>query len=202
LQSYLANLATRGGVPWAVIKNKRAMQGTQAKDLQDAWVAAAATRNGAPAVLSGDLELDVLTISPKDMALLDLRIFDEQRIAAAFGVPPFLVGLPDGSSMTYSNVSQVFDFHWRATLRTMGGSFFSALSRWALPAGQRVECNPDRYVEPDFAARAAGYATMAGIVDPVTGEQAMTVAEIRARERFSPASDPDAALELTTVGAP
>ena len=58
-----------------------------------AWVQGATSRNGAPAVLSGTLELETLTTSPREMALLELRIFDETRIAAALGVPPYLVGL-------------------------------------------------------------------------------------------------------------
>ena len=55
--------------------------------------------------------------------MLELAQFTESRIAVLLGVPPFLVGLPSGGdSMTYSNVSSLFDFHDRSYLRTAAES--------------------------------------------------------------------------------
>src|SRR5436190_14830886 len=198
MESYVANMAARGGVPWAVLHSKRNLNSDQSKDLQQAWVSAAAQRNGAPAVLAGDLELQILQLSPADMCLLDLRVFDEQRIAAAFGVPAFLVGLPQAQGLTYSNAESLYDFHWRSMLRPMAQTIASALSAWALPAGQKLEFDPDRYTQPPLAERAQTYSTLFNIFDPVTGERAITIDEIRARERFSP-GDASSALELTGV---
>jgi hypothetical protein len=83
------------------------------------------------------------------MALLELAQFTESRIAVKLGVPPYLVGLPSGGDpMTYSNVTQLFDFHHRAGLNTKVSAVMSALSGWALPRGQRVELNRDEYTRP------------------------------------------------------
>jgi len=197
METYAANMASRGGVPWAVLKSKRNLNGEQSTDLQNAWVSAGASRSGAPAVLSGDLELEILQLSPKDMALLDLRIFDEQRISSAFGVPPFLIGLPQAAGLVYSNASELFSFHWRSMLRPLAQTIASALSNWALALGQRLEFDPDKYTQPPLAERANTYSTLFNIYDPATGKRAIEIDEIRARERFDPG---DAATQIQLTG--
>ena len=54
LERYATNLATRGGIPWAVIRSPSNIDKTQSEALQDRWVAAAARRDGAPAVMGGN----------------------------------------------------------------------------------------------------------------------------------------------------
>jgi hypothetical protein len=67
----------------------------------------------------------------------------------------------------------------------------SALSQWALPRGARVEVNRDAYIQPEPLQRAQTAQILAGIVDPVTGQQAMTVDEIRAAERLDNSTPTD-----------
>ena len=185
LEEMGANLAARGGIPWGVIKHPRHLNAQEATELQGRWVSAARNRQGAPAVLSGGIELQTLTISPREMALLEMRIFDETRIAAALGVPPYLVGLPQTEGMTYANVQAIFDFHWRATLRPMANTVASAMSAWLLPRGTRMEFNRDEYVRPGMYERAQTYEILNRIRD-VHDNPAMTIDEIRLAERFLP----------------
>lgn len=185
LEQMGSDLATRGGIPWGVIKHPRHLNSTEATDLQNRWVAAAKSRSGAPAVLSGGIDLETLTISPREMALLDMRIFDETRICAALGVPPYLVGLPQTEGMTYANVQAIFDFHWRATLRPMANTVASAISYKWLPRGTRLEFNRDEYVRPAMFERAQTYEILNRIRD-AHDNPAMTVDEIRLGERFIP----------------
>ena len=111
-------------------------------------------------------------------------------------MPPFLVGLPSGGdSMTYSNVSSLFDFHDRSSLHTKAAAVMSAFSNWALPRGQSAELNRDEYTRPGFLERAQAYAALAGI-------GAIDAEEIRAMERFN---GPAPAVALTggvTTGMP
>jgi hypothetical protein len=93
--------------------------------------------------------------------------------------------------MTYSNVTSVFDFHWRAGLRPKAQMLMGALSQFALPRGVRVEVNRDAYIEPEPLQRAQTAQILAGIVDPVTGQQALTVQEIRAAERLDNSAPAD-----------
>jgi len=189
LERYGANLATRGGIPWATLTAPGNLRTGQADEMRERFVQARLSAMGAPAVLSGGVKLDVLTLSPKDMALLELRQFDESRLAVLLGVPPFLVGLPSGGdSMTYSNVSSIFDYHWRAGLRPKAAALMEAIGNWALANGQRLEVNRDEYVRPDFAARVTAYAQLFGIVDE-NGRRAITIDEIRTLERLNVVSD-------------
>ena len=185
LEQMGTDLAARSGIPWGVIKHPRHLNSTEATDLQHRWVSAARNRQGAPAILSGGIELQALTINPKDMALLEMRIFDETRIAAALGVPPYLVGLPVDTGQNYANVQQVFDFHWRATLRPMAHTVASAMSAWLLPRGTRMEFNRDEYVRPNAYERAQTYEILNRIQD-ANGNPVMTIDEIRMAERFIP----------------
>jgi HK97 family phage portal protein len=199
MERMATDIAAKGGIPWAVLKSPRKLNGNEAKDLQNSWVQGATNRNGAPAVLSGTLELETLTTSPREMALLELRVFDETRIAAALGVPPYLVGLPMPDGLTYANANQLLDFHWRTTLRTQAGAVAGALSNWLLPRGTRLEFNRDEYVKADPLQRAQTYQTLHGIVDE-KGNPAITVDEVRLAERFLP-NDPLTAEDASDLGA-
>jgi HK97 family phage portal protein len=180
------SLATRGGIPWAVLKAQRSLDAEQASDAQDRWVAAASRRDGAPAVLGSGFELEPVSFSPEDMALLELREFDERRIAAAFGVPGYLINVSMAQGLTYTNASQLFQHHWTATLRPLAQMISEAWSNWLLPRGTVIEFNPDRYVEPPLAERGLAYNYLWNLHDPVTGRRAIEIEEIRAGERLPP----------------
>lgn len=197
LERYGSDIARHG--VWAVLKHPANLNDHQRDDAKRNFMAARASGPAAPAVVSGGWELETLNLSPKDMALLDLKVFDEQRIASAFGVPPFLIGLPQPGGMTYSNANGLFDYHWRATLRPLAQSIAGAMSRWALPRGTRIEFNRDEYVRPGLGERAMAYSTMANIEDD-EGRPAMTVDEIRVGERLQPYEESPLGVEAL-VGA-
>lgn len=198
MERYSAELAGNGGIPWGVIKTNRHLNAGEADELRNRWIQASRDRNGAPAILSGDLTLETLTVSPKDMMLLESRVFDETRIAAAFGVPPFLVGLPQPEGLTYANASSLFEFHWRATLRVMAVAVAGAISAWALPRGTRMEFNRDPYVQASPKERAETYNMLFNMVDE-KGNRAITIDEIRMAERFLP-NDPSEDLLQQSEG--
>jgi len=179
---YGSDLARNGGVPWAVLKHKNRLGAAQAQAVKAQWITAARERMGAPAILDNDMDLQVLQVLPKDMALTDLQKFTEARIATMLGVPPVLVALPSGAdTLTYSNINSLFDYHWRATLRPLARYITRALSAWLLPSGTELELDPGSYIEQPPAERVTYYK---GMVDM----GAMTTAEVRQRERL-PALD-------------
>ena len=197
MERYVSNLAVRGGIPWAALTFPGNLNEKQANDARANFVQSRMSAMGAPAVLSGGVTLTPLTINPKDMALLELRQFDEARISTVLGVPPMLMSLPSGdSSMTYRNAEGVYDFHWRAYLRPKASTIMEAISNWALPSTQSVEINRDDYVRPSMTERTTAYSTLFNIFDPATGQRAMTIDEIRKAERLS-ALDPAAAIDPT-----
>jgi HK97 family phage portal protein len=194
LEQMNTDLATRGGIPWAVLKSQRKLNTKESTDLQNAWVNGARSRAGAPAILSGTLELETLTISPREMMMLEQRIFDETRIAAALGVPPYLVGLPQPSGLTYANAVTLLDFHWRTTLRPAAQAVAMAMSNWLLPRGTRFEFNRDEYNRPDDYTRAQTDHMLFGLVDE-KGNRAKTIDEIRMGNRLLP-NDPESIVDM------
>src|SRR5262249_45174549 len=118
--------------------------------------------------------------------------WNESRIAVLLGVPPILVGLPTGGdSMTYTNVTMLFDFHWRAGPRPKTQTVMAGLPEWGFPRGTPVEVDRGAYLPPGPVQRAQTFQILAGIVDPVTGQQAMTVPEFRATERLDNSTPSD-----------
>jgi HK97 family phage portal protein len=188
LAKYVREVVKTGGVPDYTLETDQELEPDDAQDLLAQWVASRQQHLGAPAVLDKNVSLKThMAMSPKDMAMLEIAQFTEARIAVALGVPPFLVGLPSGGdSMTYSNVSQIFDFHDRASLRPKATAVMSALSGWALPSTQRAELNRDEYSRPSFETRAEAWVKLvgAGIV---------SVEEVRMAERLT-GQAPTAAL--------
>lgn len=155
LMRYASNYAAAGGVPSSILTHPGQLTAVQAGELQAQWVNARLSHLGEPAVLSGGVSFEAVQTNPRDMALVELSQLTETRIAVLLGVPPFLMGLPSGGdSMTYSNVSSLFDYHWRAGLRPKAQAVMAALSQWLLPRGTGIELNRDAYVQPDPLARA------------------------------------------------
>lgn len=191
LEKYQTGLSVRGGIPWGVLTAPGNLSREQAGLLRDNFVQARMSSMGAPAVMSGGVTLSPFTVTPKEMALLELRQFDEARIATLLGVPPTLLGLPTGEgSLVYQNVSSIYDFHWRAYLRPKAATIMEGITQWALVAGQRAELNRDEYVRPAFPERVTAWSQLFNIFDPETGERAATIDEIRRAERLT-ATAPD-----------
>jgi HK97 family phage portal protein len=191
LTRYAAGLATQGGIPSSIISLPVGVPKEQAELAKQQWIEQRALTPGQPAVLSGGITWQAVQLNPEQMALTDLANLNDARICALLKVPPALVGLSTGDSLTYANVQMYYDLHWRVGLRPFAQSVMAALSQWALPRGTSVELNRDAYVEPEPLQRAQTAQILAGIVDPVTGQQALTVAEIRAAERLGNSTPDD-----------
>jgi HK97 family phage portal protein len=161
LMRYGSDLAVNGGIPWAVLKHKYKLGAAQANEMRSQWVQAAHDRAGAPAVLDLDTDLQVLQVSPRDMALSEMQQFAEARIAVLLGVPPFMVGLPSGGdSMTYNTQEGVYVDHWRRTLKPGSGYLMAALSDWLTPGHIEIRLNAASYIRPGDTDRATYYKTM------------------------------------------
>lgn len=191
MQRYAADIVRNGGILLQTLETEQMLNEGDAQDILDQWVTSRRSNVGKPAVLDAGLKLVDHQMSPKDMALIEVSQFTDARIAILLGVPPFLMGLPSGGdSMTYSNVSSLFDFHDRASLRPKATAVMSALSGWALPRGSTVELNRDEYSRPALGERAAAYKTLVEI-------GALSAEEVRAMERLMSASPTVAASALT-----
>lgn len=202
LQRYAQKIAETGGTPLYWLEVNRRLNEAEANDLLNRWVESRTRRAGEPALVTGGSTLHQgQSMSARDMTLLELAQFNEARIAIALGVPPFLAGLPSGGdSMTYSNVSQLFDFHDRASLRPKATAVMKAMSGWALPRGQTVELNRDEYSRPSLLERAQAYKALieAGVMRP---EEARTMERLHGpAPESAPQADTPAPTALSLTG--
>jgi HK97 family phage portal protein len=166
LEQYGANLAGGGGIPWGVLESEQRLSPRQAMLARNEYLATRSARSGAPAILPYGMKLNTLTLSPKDMALLDMRVFDEQRIAGAFGVHPSMVNLPAPEGLTYSNRVDLRTEHHIVTLRPTASKIGTALSAWALPGFVTLKLNASEYVQGSVRDRVETYLPLyqAGVI--------------------------------------
>ena len=182
LLRYLTQFVQGGAVPSSVLESDEDVTAKQASDVQAQWINARMSRLGLPAVVGGGLKWKPTQTDPLSSALAELAAYTEAKIVVGLGVPPFLLGLPSGGdSMTYSNVSSVYDFHWRGGLRPKAQRIMLALSQWLTPRGTAIEVNRDEYVRPGPLERAQTEEIYlrTGVLD---------VDEVREMERFGVAS--------------
>ena len=92
--------------------------------------------------------------------------------------------------MTYSNVSSIFDYHWRAGLKPKAQRVMRALSGWLTPRGTIVEVNRDEYVRPGPLERAQTQ-------EIYIRSGVLTAEEVRILERFPTETAPTTAGVLT-----
>ena len=111
-------LLTNIGVPGVILSPKGGddIFGGPTKEQADQISEAYKTKfgganRGAPMVLSGPMDVDVVSFSPEQLNLNELRRVPEERISAVLGVPAILAGLGAGlESATYSNARSLREF--------------------------------------------------------------------------------------------
>ena len=180
LARYASEIAAGGGIPKYVLETEQNLTPEQADYLKEQWWASRMADLGTPwkpAVMTNGVKANPLQLDPQKMALMELAQFTESRITNLLGVPGFLLGLPSGDPMTYTNAASLFDFHDRRYLRTAAAHVMSALSGWALPRGQAVELNRDEYSRPPLKERVEAY-------EKLFAMGVLSREEIRLMERF------------------
>lgn len=188
LSRYATTLAASGGIPHSILTHPDNLDDAQSRDLQTAWVSARMSSMGLPAVLSGGVTFQAVSIDPERMGLLDLSRFNESRIAYLLGVPAPLVGLPSGQdSLHYDTQVMIRDDHWQTGLKPKVTAVMQAVSNWALPYGTCVEVNRDEYVKPPLLERAQAWAIL-------IQQRVITPEYVAEAERYSTAA-PTATLQ-------
>ena len=172
-ESYAADVYASTGVNRVALRSSRRIDSAQAKQIQADWVEAVGRRLGAPAILPPDLELlDGISVSPRDLLLLESREWDTRQIAAAFGVPAMLLNIALEGGLVYQNPQQLADLWFRTELLPASVKLARALSRW-LPRGHWVEFDSGQALRPDLK-------TMIEVATAAIAAEILTPTEARA----------------------
>lgn len=103
LDSYQSGMY-RSGVPAGFLKSSQPhMEDTDAAKLQDAWMKAHGSSRRSIAVLNATTDFTPIQFSPVDAAIDVAKTWGLRDTALAFGIPPYMLGVP-GDSSTYANV--------------------------------------------------------------------------------------------------
>ena len=179
-----AQMYAREPIPAMVLKsNGTALPADRIAKLLESWGSARRTRG--TAFLNADVELTTVGFDPEKLQLASARSYIATEIARACGIPAYYIDAETGSSMTYSNaVNQrqtLLDF----SLIPLMTSISERLSMPDfVPSSQEVKYDLSDYLRGSDLERANIYKTLNSIVDPVTGQPAITVEEIRQSEEM------------------
>ena len=138
-----------------------------------------------PAVLTGGLKVQQLTMSAEDAQLLSTRKFQVEDIARIFGVPPHMIGHTEKTTSWGSGVEQMSIGFVRFTLRRYLDAIQQEIKRKLWPRSRRVygEFNADALLDGDSKAQAEFFAKALG----GPGSQGwMTINEVRKLKNLPP----------------
>ena len=179
-----AAMYAREPIPSMVLKsNGAALPADRIRSLLDAW--GASRRNRGTAFLNADVSLETLGFDPEKLQLNQARSYVATELARALGIPAYYVDAETGSSMTYSNATNQRQTLLDFSLIPIMTSIQERLSMPDfVPQSQEVKYNLSDYLRGSDLERANIYKILSSIVDPVTGQPAMTVDEIRQTEEL------------------
>ena len=107
-------LLANSGVPSIMIspKDEYGLTDEEAQQITKTYQSKVSGKNkGKPLILSGAMNVEKLSFSPKDLDIGGLRQIPEERISAVLGVPAILAGLGAGlKHATYNNTSELREF--------------------------------------------------------------------------------------------
>ena len=113
---YSSALLTNLAVPGVVLSPRNDAMGGPTREEAEAIAQSykqkfGGANRGSPMVLSGSMAVEVVSFSPDQMKLQELRRLPEERVSAVLGVPAILAGLGAGlDSATYNNTKELREF--------------------------------------------------------------------------------------------
>ena len=113
---YASALLTNLAVPGVVLSPRNDAMGGPTREEAEAIAQSykqkfGGANRGSPMVLSGSMAVEVVSFSPDQMRLQELRRLPEERVSAVLGVPAILAGLGAGlDAATYNNTAELREF--------------------------------------------------------------------------------------------
>lgn len=145
-----------------------------------------------PAILTGGLKVQQLTLSAEDAQLLLTRKFQVEDIARIFGVPPHMIGAGDKPA-ALRNLEELSRSYVKFTLRRYLDAIQQEINRKVWPRSLQVfgEFNADALMDGDSTAQAGYFSKALG--GPGT-QGWMTINEVRKLKNLKPIEGGDALI--------
>lgn len=188
-----------GARPDFALKTKGGLNKDQRDNLLASWAARHSGPGNAhlPAVLTGGLEVERLSLNAEDSQLLATRRFQVEEIARAYGVPPHMIGHTEKATSWGTGVEQMSIGFVRYTLTRYLDTMRQEVNRKVWPKSRLffAEHNKDALLEGD--SKAQGEYLSKAVGGP--GQQGwMKVNEVRRLKNLPPVPGGD---QLVWAGA-
>lgn len=195
-EEYSARFYSQGSTYDIALKTKSTLGEEQANQLRASYVArqGGGKNNRIPLILTGGLEVEKLSITPADAALLPTRQFGVEEICRIFGVPPYMAGATVNSTSFGTGIEQQGIGFVKYTLRRHLTPIEQELNRKLWPNRERyfAEYDTASLERGDFKTRMEGYRTAIGRA----GEPGwISPNEVRNRENMEPIEGGDAIVQ-------
>ena len=176
-----------GARPDFVIKAPNKPDTSQIEAIRNTWYSRhqGPLRSHLPAILTGGMEVQELTMSAEDAQLIATRNFQVQDIARIFGVPPHMVGYTEKTTSWGSGVESMSIGFVRYTLRRYMDGFQQEINRklWPQNVALFAEFNADALQDGDSKAQSEYFGKALG----GPGSQGwMTINEVRRLKNLPP----------------
>lgn len=205
-EEFSARFFSNGARPDFVFKTEKSLKKQDRDDLLESWQGqyGGVGKSHMPAILTGGLAIEKISMSPEDAALLDARGFQVEDLCRFFGVPPFMVGHTSTSTAWGSGLEAMGSSFVRYTLQRHLTKFEQEFNAKLWPTRARffMGFDTDGLERGNMEARFGGYRQALGRA----GEQPwMTINEIRRKEQLTPIDGgnelPDVTVEEPAGGA-
>lgn len=166
---YAAGYFGGSGVPSGVITSPGTLDAGEAGRLKAEFLAAHSGPTPTPAVLSGGITYEALSVDPEKSQLVESREHGVATVARVLGIPaPLLLVSTAGSSITYANVSQLYNELIRSTVAPLYLSPIEAALSDLVARNSTVRFDLGELQRLDVTARVANYVALigAGVITP------------------------------------
>lgn len=132
---------------------------------------------GGTPILEDGMDFIQVSATPKDLQYVDVRKLTREEVAAAYHIPPPMVGILDHA--TFSNIEEQHQMLYQDTLGPWLEEIKLEIEQQLLPD---IDTNPNVYVEFNLAAKLAGsFEEQVETLSTAAGGPIMTRAEARSR---------------------
>jgi HK97 family phage portal protein len=185
-QRFVSRFFKEGARPGGTLNVPGTLSPEALDRLRQSWQAmhGGAENAGRVAILEAGMKFEKIAIDPDEAQLLELRSYCREQIAAAFGVPPHMVG--DASKQSYASAEQADMEYVKHCLSAWAARLEKEAARKLIvnERGVSTRISFDELMRGDMQARFTSYNTalQAGF---------LTINEVRAREGLPPVDGGD-----------
>ena len=147
MQDWNKAMMDNGGNPSMLISTKEQLSQQQKLTfMREIMMKFTGRKNaGRPMLVSGETQVDKLSLNQQEMDFLESRKWNRDEILAIYGVPPMLVGVSDAA--TYNNFAEAKKILWMQTVKPLLNVICEGYNKFYRNNGKLKK---GQYIAPDY----------------------------------------------------